>query len=48
MLRGWQADGPDEVSEDDRTVQLHQGNVVIKGVLIVVGMGYDLLQVPLH
>lgn len=48
MLGGRQADGPDVVGVGDRTVQLHQGDVIVKGVCVVVRVGYDLLQVPLH
>lgn len=48
MLGSRQADGPDVVWVGDRTVQLHQGDVIVKGVLIVVWVRYDLLQVFLH
>lgn len=46
MLSGWQADGPDVVRVTNRSVHLHQGNVVVVGVLVVVWMRYDLLQIP--
>lgn len=48
MLGRRQADGPDVIGVGDRTVQLHQGNVIVKGECVVVGVGYDLFQVPLH
>lgn len=48
MLSRGQADGPNIVSEGHRTVQLHQGNVVVKRVSVVIGVWDDLLQVPLH
>ncbi len=48
MLGSRQADGHDVVGVGDRTVQLHQCNVIVIGVCIVVRVGYDLLQVLLH
>lgn len=48
MLGSRQADGPDVVWEDDRCVQLHQGDVIVKSVGVVVWVRYDLLQVPFH
>lgn len=47
MLRSWQADGFYEVTVGDRTVQLHQGDVIVKGEFVVVRVRYDLLQIPL-
>lgn len=47
MLRSWQADGFYVVTVGDRTVQLHQGDVTVKGVVVVVRVRYDLLQIPL-
>lgn len=47
MLRSWQADGFYVVTVGDRTVQLHQGDVIVKGELVVVRVRYDLLQIPL-
>lgn len=41
MLGSWQADGCDVVRVGNRTVELHQGNVIVKGVCIVIGVGYD-------
>lgn len=48
MLGSRQADGPDIVRVGDRTVQLHQGNVIVISVWVVVWVGYDLLQVLLY
>lgn len=48
MLGSRQADGSDVVRVGDRTVQLHQGNVIVISVWVVVWVGYDLLQVPLY
>lgn len=48
MLGSRQADGLDVIGVGDGTVQLHQGDVVVIGVCVVVGVGYDLLQGLLH
>lgn len=48
MLGGRQADGSDVIRVCDRTVQLHQGDVIVVGIRVVVRVGDDLLQVPLH
>ena len=48
VLRSRQADGPDVVGVGDRAVQLHQGDVIVEGVGVVVGVRDDLLQVLLH
>lgn len=45
MLGSWQADRPDIIREYDRAVQLHQGDVIVKSVLVVVRVGDDPLQV---
>lgn len=45
MLGSWQADRPDVISEYERFVQLHQGDVIVKSVLVVVRMGDDPFQV---
>lgn len=48
MLGSRQTDRPDVISEHNRTVQLHQGDVIVKSVRVVVWMGDDPLQVLLH
>lgn len=48
MLSSWQADGPDVVRVANRSVHLHQGNVIVKSELVVVWVRYDLLQIPFH
>lgn len=48
MLGSRQTDRPNVIREQDRTVQLHQGDVIIKSVRIVVWMGDDPLQVLLY
>lgn len=44
MLGSRQTDWPDVIGEHDRLVQLHQGDVVVKSVGVVVRVGDDLLQ----
>lgn len=48
MLWSWQTDRRYVVRELDRTVQLHQGDVVVKIVGVVVRMGDDPLYVLLY
>lgn len=48
MLSSWQADGPDVVRVAYRSVHFHQGDVIVESELVVVGMRYDLLQIPFH
>lgn len=48
MLGSRQTDRPDVIGERDRTVHLHQGDIIIKSVRIVVWMGDDPLQVLLY
>lgn len=48
MLSGWQADGSDVVRVANRSLHLHQGDVVVVSVLVVVWMRYDSLQIPFH
>jgi len=48
MLGRWQADGSDVVRVCDRTVQLHQGDVIVKGERVVIWVRNDPSQVPLH
>lgn len=43
-----QADGLDEVCEDDRRAQPHQGDVVIDQGGVVVGMDDDIQDTPAH
>lgn len=45
MLGSWQADRSDIIREYDRAVQLHQGDVIVKSVLVVIRVGDDPLQV---
>lgn len=45
MLGSRQADRPNVIRECDRAVHLHQGNVIVISVLVVVWVGDDLLQV---
>lgn len=48
MLGSRQTDRPDVIRELNRTVQLHQGDVIVKIVRVVVWMRGDPLQVLLH
>lgn len=48
MLGSRQTDRPDVIRELHRTVQLHQGDVIVKIVRVVVWMGDDPLQVLLQ
>lgn len=48
MLSSWQADGPDVVRVAHRRVHFHQGDVIVESELVVVGMRYDLLQIPFY
>lgn len=45
MLGSRQADRLDVIREFDRAVQLHQGDVIVKSVSVVVWVGDDPLQV---
>lgn len=48
MLSSWQADGSDVVRVAHRCVQLHQCDVIVISVLVVVWVRYDLLQIPFY
>lgn len=48
VLSRWYADRPDVVGVGHWALQLHQGDVVVVGVCVVIRVGDDPLQVPLH
>lgn len=46
--RGWQADGPDVLTEGDVGVQLHQSDVIVVGEGVVIVVGDDLPHPATH